>query len=139
MGRRADDGKRDEWIQRFRRRKTPGLTVATFREWQGVSVAAFYRWQKKLRAGESGGRSTAGIALPAKSSPSLPKAGNNTSPATNFSSEATSNDGGLFPSLQILRSLLPSNNLHPLNFLLRFLPCSFLWGGRRIRSRRSHG
>jgi hypothetical protein len=50
MGRRADDGKRDEWIQRFRRRKTFGLTV------------------------ESGGRSTAGIALPAKSSPSLTKA-----------------------------------------------------------------
>ncbi|MEY3226012.1 MAG: hypothetical protein RLZZ536_631 [Planctomycetota bacterium] len=74
MGRRADDGKRDEWIQRFRRRETSGLTVATFCEWEGVSVAAFYRWQKKLRAGESEGRSTAGIGLPAKSSPSLPKA-----------------------------------------------------------------
>ncbi|MFN5622624.1 MAG: IS66 family insertion sequence element accessory protein TnpA [Planctomyces sp.] len=74
MGRRPDDGKRDEWMQRFRRRETSGLTVATFCEWEGVSVAAFYRWQKKLRAGESGGRSTAGIALPAKSSPSLTKA-----------------------------------------------------------------
>ena len=74
MGRRADDGKRDEWMQRFRRRKTSGLTVATFCGWEGVSVAAFYRWQKKLRAGESGGRSTAGIALPVRSSPSLPKA-----------------------------------------------------------------
>ena len=74
MGRRADDGKRDEWIQRFRRRETSGLTVATFCEWGGVSVAAFYRCQKKLRAGESGGRSMAGIALPAWSSPTLPKA-----------------------------------------------------------------
>ena len=73
-GRRADDGKRDEWIQRFRRRETSGLTVATFCEWEGVSVAAFYRWQKKLRAGESGGRSSSGIALPAKSNPSFPKA-----------------------------------------------------------------
>ena len=52
MGRRPDDGKRDEWMQRFRRRETSGLTVATFCEWEGVSVAAFYRWQKKLRAGE---------------------------------------------------------------------------------------
>ena len=92
MGRRADDGKRDEWIQRLRRRETSGLTVATFCEQQGVSVAAFCNWQKKLRAGRSGGRSTAGIALPAKSSPSLPKAENSTSPATNFSSEATSSD-----------------------------------------------
>ncbi len=92
MGRRADDGKRDGWIQRFRRRGTSGLTVATFCEWEGVSVAAFYRWQKKLHAGESGGRSTSGIALPAKSRPSLPKAENSTSPATNFSSEATSSD-----------------------------------------------
>ncbi|MFN9291736.1 MAG: IS66 family insertion sequence element accessory protein TnpA [Planctomyces sp.] len=51
MGRRADDRKRDEWIQRFRRRKTSGLTVATFCEWLGVSVAAFYRWRKKLVPG----------------------------------------------------------------------------------------
>ncbi|MFN9293821.1 MAG: IS66 family insertion sequence element accessory protein TnpA, partial [Planctomyces sp.] len=80
MGRRADDGKRDEWIQRLRRRETSGLKVATFCEWEGVSVAAFYRWQKKLRAGKSGGRSMSGIALPAKSSPSLPQAGNSTSP-----------------------------------------------------------
>jgi hypothetical protein len=92
MGRRADDRNRDEWIQRFRRRKTSGLTVATFCEWQGVSVAAFYHCQKKLRAGKSGGRSTAGIALPVRSSPSLPKAENSTSPATNFSSEAISSD-----------------------------------------------
>ncbi|MFN5900892.1 MAG: IS66 family insertion sequence element accessory protein TnpA [Planctomyces sp.] len=55
MGRRADDRRRDEWIQRFRRRETSGLTVATFCEWEGVSVAAFYRWRKKLRAGESEG------------------------------------------------------------------------------------
>ena len=41
MGRRADDGKRVEWIQRLRRRDTSGLTVATFCEWEGVSVAAF--------------------------------------------------------------------------------------------------
>ncbi|MFN5053715.1 MAG: IS66 family insertion sequence element accessory protein TnpA [Planctomyces sp.] len=74
MGRRPDDGKRDEWMQRFRRRETSGLTVATFCEWEGVSVAAFYRWQKKLRAGKSGGRSTSGIALSIRSSPSLPRA-----------------------------------------------------------------
>ena len=74
MGRRADDGKRDEWIQRFRRRETSGLTVATFCEWEGVSVAGFYSWQKKLRAWKSGGRSASGIAFPAKSSPSLPNA-----------------------------------------------------------------
>ena len=92
MGRRADDRKRNEWIQRFLRRETSGLTVATFCEWECVSVAAFYRWPKKLRAGESGGRSSSGIALPAESSPSLPKAENSTSPATNFSSEATSSD-----------------------------------------------
>ncbi len=54
MGRRADDGKRDEWIQRFRRRETSGLTVATFCEWESVSVAAFYSWQKKLRARSRG-------------------------------------------------------------------------------------
>jgi hypothetical protein len=74
MGRRADDGKRNDWIQRLRRRETSGLTVATFCEWEGVSVAAFYSWQKKLGAGKSGGRSTSGIALPAKPTPSLPKA-----------------------------------------------------------------
>jgi hypothetical protein len=28
MGRRAEDAKRDEWVQRFRRRETSGLTVA---------------------------------------------------------------------------------------------------------------
>ena len=39
-----------------------------------MSVAAFYSWQKKLGAGKSGGRSTSGIALPAKPTPSLPKA-----------------------------------------------------------------
>ena len=74
MGRRAEDAKRDEWVQRFRRRETSGLTVATFCEWEGVSVAGFYSWQKKLRAWKSGGRSASGIALPAKSSPSFPKA-----------------------------------------------------------------
>ncbi len=74
MGRRADDGMRDEWIERLRRRDTSGLTVATFCEWEGVSVAAFYSWQKKLGAGKSGGRSTSGILLPAKPTPSLPKA-----------------------------------------------------------------
>jgi hypothetical protein len=74
MGRRADDGKRNEWIQQLRRRETSGLTVATFCEWGGVSVAAFYRCQKKLRAGESGGRSMADIAPQARSPPSLTKA-----------------------------------------------------------------
>ena len=33
MGSRTDDGKRDEWIKRFRRWETSGLTVATFCEW----------------------------------------------------------------------------------------------------------
>jgi hypothetical protein len=84
MGRRADDGKRDGWIQRFRRRETSGLGTAH-------------------------------------------------SPATNFTTQTTSSDCGLFPSLQILRSLLPSNNLHPLNFPLRFLPRSFLLGAAGFR------
>ena len=59
MGRRLDDGRRDEWTERFRRRETSGLTVATFCEWEGVSVAAFCSWQKKWRVGKSGdGNST---------------------------------------------------------------------------------
>ncbi len=48
MGHRADDRKRAEWIQRFRRRKTSGLTVATFCEWEIVSVSACDGWRKKL-------------------------------------------------------------------------------------------
>jgi hypothetical protein len=74
MGRRVDDGKRVEWIERLRRRKESGLTVAMFCEWEGVSVATFYHWQKKLRVEKSEGRSAAVIAPPTKSIPSLPKA-----------------------------------------------------------------
>jgi hypothetical protein len=74
MGRRADDGKRGEWIERLRRREKSGLTVAQFCDWEGVSVAAFYNWQKKLRAEDSKSRSTAVIAAQIKSMPSLPRA-----------------------------------------------------------------
>ena len=49
MGRHADHGKHCEWIERIRRRRESGLTVAEFCEWEGVSVASFYNWQKKLR------------------------------------------------------------------------------------------
>jgi hypothetical protein len=74
MGRRADDGKRVEWIERLRRREESGLTVSLFCEWEGVSVAAFYNWQKKLRAAKCGGRSTAVIAPQINSMPALPRA-----------------------------------------------------------------
>lgn len=56
--------------------------------------------------------------------------------STNFSSEATSTVGGLFPSVQLLRQLVPSKSLHPLSFPLHFLPRSFLSvgvAGRRIQ------
>jgi hypothetical protein len=71
MGRRVDDGKRGERIER---REKSGQTVAIPCEWEGVSVAAFYSWQKKLLVGESGGRSTAVIAPQITSMPSLPRA-----------------------------------------------------------------
>ena len=53
MGRHADHGKHCEWIERIRRRRESGLTVAEFCEWEGVSVASFYNWQKKLRGMKS--------------------------------------------------------------------------------------
>jgi hypothetical protein len=53
MGHRADDRKRDECIQRFRRREASGLTIATFCEWEGVSAAAFYSCQKKSKTAHS--------------------------------------------------------------------------------------
>jgi hypothetical protein len=62
MGRRLDDGRRDGWTERFRRRETSGLTVAPFCEWEGLSVAPFYSWQKKLRVGKSGGGDSTFIA-----------------------------------------------------------------------------
>jgi len=74
MGRRADDGKRVEWIERLRRREESGLTVAMFCEWEGVSVAAFYSWQKKLRVEKSSGRSVAVVAPRINSMPSVPRA-----------------------------------------------------------------
>ena len=139
MGRRADDGKRDEWISRFRRRGTSGLTVATFCEWECVSVAAFYRWQKKLRAGDPkvGQRQAqlfqSGPVLRCQeletAHPLPPISAAKRPPATE----------ACFLFCKSCESLLPSNNLHPLNFLLRFLPRSFLWGGRRIQSGRSRG
>jgi hypothetical protein len=61
MGRRANDGKRREWIERLQRREESGLSVALYCDWEGVSVAAFYNWQKKLRVEESRSRSKAGL------------------------------------------------------------------------------
>jgi transposase-like protein len=59
MGRRADAGKRREWVERLRRHEKSGQTVAEFCEWEGVSAAAFYNWRKKLTGGNFTSRSLA--------------------------------------------------------------------------------
>ena len=48
MGRRADVGKRVEWVTRLRQYEKSELTVAEFCDWAGVSVATFYNWRRKL-------------------------------------------------------------------------------------------
>jgi len=48
MGRRADGGKRVEWVTRLRQYEKSGLTVGEFCDWLGVSVATFYNWRRKL-------------------------------------------------------------------------------------------
>ena len=68
MGRHADHGKHCEWIERIRRRRESGLTVAEFCEWEGVSVASFYNWQKKLR-GTKSRRKSVELVTPEGSSP----------------------------------------------------------------------
>jgi hypothetical protein len=74
MGRRADDGQRSEWSERFRRRDQSGLTVVDFCEWEGVSVASFYNWQKKLRGTKSRSQSVELMTPEGKSQRSLQKA-----------------------------------------------------------------
>jgi len=51
MGRRADGGKRVEWVDRFRQYEKSELTVAEFCDWAGVSVATFYNWRRKMADG----------------------------------------------------------------------------------------
>ena len=53
MGRRTDGGKRGEWIETLRR-KTSGLTVAKFFEWDGVGQHIRGRQNQQIRGHQSG-------------------------------------------------------------------------------------
>lgn len=88
MGRRADGGRRAEWVARLQEYESSGLTVAEFCGWLGVSVATFYNWRRRLadESGSLGRQSTRGVApstdaaaflpvrviTPPRSAPSLP-------------------------------------------------------------------